>query len=216
MTSANVRILYCHLPHHITQEQYEFLKAGLPQSILSSHTEYRQLKDAFASLLGLVLLQQLLPEFGFEQSYLKNLSYSLLGKPLLPNLYFNYSHSFEMVVCAASADCNVGVDTEKIRDLEWDEYNFCFSEDEKKRFPENQYFKDFFFELWTKKESLIKADGRAMRIEMNTVNIDSDKGSITGEEAVWYFTSLNTFPGYITHLCTALPSVCTVNHFAQL
>lgn len=103
------------------------------------------------------------------------------GKPHLKGFdkfHFNISHSDKWVVCAIS-DKTVGIDVEKIKDLDIKIADRFFSEEE----IEDLYKKeecerlDYFFDLWTLKESYIKADGRGLNISLNSFlfKIKNDK-----------------------------------------
>ena len=96
------------------------------------------------------------------------------GKPYqgtVPGLYFNYSHSGNMVACAI-ADAEVGVDIQKITDgSKVKERIFC-----KQELSENPCFT----EIWAKKESYLKLTGEGLRREMATlyVRIMQENGEV--------------------------------------
>ncbi len=81
------------------------------------------------------------------------------GKPFLknyPRLFFNISHT-DGAVAVAFSDSEVGVDTERIRKVNLGVSERFFTKDEKlfingKTSQKNRRF----FEIWTKKEALIK------------------------------------------------------------
>ena len=80
-----------------------------------------------------------------------------MGKPFGEDVFFSFSHSGDIALCAVS-DKEIGADIEKIRDV---------NPDIAKRFCDSEYnyikssadSKDAFFEIWTKKESFLKAEG---------------------------------------------------------
>jgi len=74
------------------------------------------------------------------------------GKPYLPDwprVHFNVSHSGDLFVCAISADAEVGIDVERIREVP-----------EREAIAE-RYGLDAarFFETWTEREAYLKALG---------------------------------------------------------
>lgn len=85
------------------------------------------------------------------------------GKPYqgtVPGLYFNYSHSGNMVACAI-ADAEVGVDIQKVSEnVKVRERIFC---------PQELEEDCCFTEIWTKKESYLKLTGEGLRREMSTL-----------------------------------------------
>ncbi|MBQ7525760.1 MAG: 4'-phosphopantetheinyl transferase superfamily protein [Abditibacteriota bacterium] len=83
------------------------------------------------------------------------------GKPRAEGVFFNYSHSGDVVMFAL-ADCEVGCDVQKIGDVRLGAAKRAFSEEELAAFtaegdPEKQ--KALFFKLWTMKESVVKMTG---------------------------------------------------------
>lgn len=92
------------------------------------------------------------------------------GKPFVPDapsLYFNMSNSGNICVYAFSADGEVGIDLEQIRELpdldELIQKNFTTKEISFiTQNPENKLKR--FFRFWTFKESYLKAIGEGMRL----------------------------------------------------
>ncbi len=81
------------------------------------------------------------------------------GKPFFENLtdfHFNISHSGELKVLAVS-DCPVGIDIEKLRTPDF-RVAKRFRDDEYAYITEN-CTAEVFFEIWTKKEALLKLKG---------------------------------------------------------
>ncbi len=97
------------------------------------------------------------------------------GKPLLknnPGYHFNLSHSGDWVVCAVN-ERPIGIDVEKIHPIDLDiakrffsctEYNDLMSKNDSMRL-------DFFYDLWTLKESYIKAIGKGLFVSLNSFYI---------------------------------------------
>ncbi len=83
------------------------------------------------------------------------------GKPYAKGLdiHFSLSHSGDFVFLALS-DGPVGIDAEKMRDVNLDIANRMFTEGEKDYvFKEEEKVKERFFEIWTKKEAYVKMLG---------------------------------------------------------
>lgn len=94
------------------------------------------------------------------------------GKPFLSNilynnhhnLYFNVSHSENIVVIAVSLNLDIGVDIEHINfDLDWEEISaITLSKNEQKNLSTLQEKKGQlkeFYKIWTCKEAFLKATG---------------------------------------------------------
>lgn len=128
-------------------------------------------------------------------------SYGPNGKPYLshaPHIFFNLSHSYGGVLCAV-APFEIGCDIEKIRDTRLDVAHRVFSDAEQallNALSNETEKKNLFFELWTKKESFMKATGEGfLALSSNTYPND------------FYFTSLNIWDGYACHLCAKDPAI---------
>lgn len=104
---------------------------------------------------------------------INDIEYRKHGKPYLnhTNFHFNLSHSCHYVVCAY-ADEAIGIDlqrikkdipkhTRKILSSEEIEYLDTLKEDEKII---------AFYQLWSRKESLIKWDGRGLHIPLSSIS----------------------------------------------
>ena len=83
------------------------------------------------------------------------------GKPYAVGLdiHFSLSHSGEYVFLALS-DKPVGIDAEKVRDVNTDIADRMFTNEERQYvFKEEEKIKERFFEIWTKKEAYVKMLG---------------------------------------------------------
>lgn len=120
-------------------------------------------------------------------------SYSEHGKPFIEGnpIFFNISHSHNLVVCALS-DCPVGIDTEMIKDYKEGLAKRVCSESEYNFLLESQQDKTDFFKLWTLKESYVKAIGKGLTFPLSRVNfIHSNNNIITlKEDADFYIVNV--------------------------
>ena len=86
------------------------------------------------------------------------------GKPLSKDKFFNISHSHGLVVICIDK-LPIGIDVELIRKYDDSLKNFVSSEEE------NEYITDEmrFFEVWTNKESLVKAYGTGIKEDIKNI-----------------------------------------------
>ena len=104
------------------------------------------------------------------------------GKPFivgLPYFYYNLSHSGEWVVCATDR-APIGIDVERVRPVNINLARLYFSTAEYRSLigktePERN---QLFFDLWTLKESYVKAKGRGLAIPLDSFTIYSEQGRI--------------------------------------
>ena len=99
-----------------------------------------------------------------KNKYIKDYYIDDSGKPLSRDKYFNISHTHGVVALVIDT-VPVGVDIEQIRKYDEDVKRFISSPEE------SQYIKDdqSFFEVWTNKEALAKADGLGLREDVKKI-----------------------------------------------
>ena len=94
------------------------------------------------------------------------------GKPYGEEVEFNFSHSGQIAVCGIS-NSPLGVDVEKIRDVNFDVAKRNFSKKEYEKLLSSQNPEETFFELWVKKESYAKALGIGLRSKLSDIDTES-------------------------------------------
>ncbi|MCI8416632.1 MAG: 4'-phosphopantetheinyl transferase superfamily protein [Lachnospiraceae bacterium] len=98
------------------------------------------------------------------------------GKPFFPQypeLFFSLSHT-RGGVCCALADAPVGVDVEGWRPRKYQEQILRrFSKEEQRlwAYTPQKERERLFFQLWVLKESYVKADGRGLRIPLDSFSV---------------------------------------------
>jgi 4'-phosphopantetheinyl transferase len=152
-------------------------------------------KDRHRKLVSVLLLRFLIKNF--LNLYTYNVSTNAFGKPYLkshPGFQFNLSHSGNWVVAAIS-DKPLGIDVEQIsvlndfmdiakRFYSEKEYAFLIECEEKIRLS-------LFYDIWTKKESLIKAIGKGLSIPLKSFTVPFvSNGSVDYKGNNWSLCSL--------------------------
>ena len=96
--------------------------------------------------------------FYLKRKYIRDYHLNEYGKPLSDSIKFNVSHSKGLIALAITSNREIGLDIEQIREPKYGLITYACSEEE------SQYAKDgqAFFEVWTSKESLVKASGRGI------------------------------------------------------
>ncbi len=157
-------------------------------------------------VLGKWLTFSLLSMYGITPENMKNIARSQYGKPFLPGapVSFNISHSDSLIVGVATLYGEIGVDVEHIRPVDWKQYEDCFSINEWRTisFTDDPHRK--LLEAWTKKESLVKADGRGLQITLTDVILNEERGIIAGEKKNWHIREI-PIQGYMAHVCAEFP-----------
>lgn len=134
--------------------------------------KYRKAVDQKLSLYSALLIiaggKKVIGEtrFSFE------LSQTETGKPFFvnyPTVYFNISHSGEVVICGFSNQ-TIGVDVEKIGKVYPEVISDSFHEVEQCRYMDSSNKEKTFYEVWTRKEAYVKFDGSGIAQDLTLIN----------------------------------------------
>ncbi|WP_326984036.1 4'-phosphopantetheinyl transferase superfamily protein [Chryseobacterium sp. MYb264] len=171
---------------------------------------FRKPIDSLRSLLGDLIIRLLLcSHYGFQNEKI-SYEYGQYGKPFLsesPHLHFNISHSGNWVI-GVVAEHKVGIDIEKITDMKPELCSLAFTEKENEMLQKlsPQERKKMFFELWTVKESYIKATGKGLSEGLNTLEVMKERDLIRiqkdGKNTTSYFETFEMIGGYMISLCS--------------
>ena len=173
------------------------LPAFLGEKIL----RYRRWEDRQAVLVGKLLLREVLAKRGYAPDCLERLRFDSYGRPHLEeNVDFNISHSGEFVLCAVASGGRVGVDVERVRDLDISQFHKYFSAESWQEITASENRPQSFFDHWTMRESVIKADGRGLSIPLKKLHVEEGAVALDGKN--WFLKKLDLAPGYSCHLAT--------------
>ncbi|MEJ2124646.1 MAG: 4'-phosphopantetheinyl transferase superfamily protein [Alphaproteobacteria bacterium] len=133
--------------------------------------------------------------------------------PALQDLRFNLSHSGDTVIMGVSRGAEIGIDVEDLnRNVPLEIATSYFTADEVQQLkalpPEQQPRR--FLELWTLKESYIKARGKGLSIPLDQFGFDLSAGdrltahfdsSLHPQQTRWRFWQWQPCSGSIAALC---------------
>ena len=145
-----------------------------------------------------------------------------LGSDRLLPIGFNVSHSGDRFVVALALGMEPGVDIERIRarrDLvglaRW-----SFSPAEQEEVVAAPEPMDAFYRVWSRKEAVIKADGRGISIGLDRFDVSAGEpaallharwdGAVPDEAARWSLRSLDAGPGYAAAVAVRRPGATVV------
>lgn len=133
-------------------------------------------KDKCRTLVGKILLLDILKEnMHWEDKILPELYYNEYKKPQIINSlnlgYFNISHSEDIVACAYARNGDIGLDVEKIVDVDVNEFKEVLTLDEYYLLKSGT--NTDFFRLWTTKEAIMKAVGKGFFLDPRDIPLPS-------------------------------------------
>lgn len=199
-------IFYMHVS---VLENPELLEKGMSLVSADRREKVKKLKNPIPARLSLAA--GILQRFALEKKGLENwqneIKYSVYGKPYLEGVdfHFSLSHSGDYAVCVYG-DMPLGADIQRIKErmpmhtkkvLSEEENIFLNSMEEQERIKS-------FYHIWARKESLIKWDGRGLRIPLHTISCVMDNKMIEQlqfEEKSVFIQELD-IPEYAFSICS--------------
>lgn len=158
------------LGKEMTSRQKAMLLPLIPEEKRAQINKFYHWQDAQRTLLGYSMASYLLTsQFGLPKKIRYNFDY--YGKPTIAEkeIFFNISHAGEWIACGLSQK-TIGVDVEKVTpiDLTLAEHFFAQREVTDLFNLPAELRTEYFFKLWTLKESYIKAEGKGISIPLNS------------------------------------------------
>jgi len=181
---------------------FAHLMSELPLNFQRPILKYRRWQDAQASLIGKILLKRLL-NTKYNINSLPTIQYSQHGKPFftdLPLLDFNISHSGEFVVVAMVHDTKVGIDIERIENIDFIDFHEVFTHQERLNLIKSNQKIQLFYSYWVKKEAILKACGKGLTTPLNEVCAIDNLAFAADEK--WLLVELNLAEDYICYVAT--------------
>lgn len=140
-----------------------------------------------------------------KRKYIPDYYIDINGKPMSKKTYFNISHSHGLVVLVLDQH-SIGVDIEKIKEVEQKTIDLISSNEEKK------YIKNIknFYEVWTNKESLVKAKGLGMRKDIKLIPSLPINGKKVYDDELYYSKTID-FNDYILCVTRTIDEPFNIN-----
>lgn len=196
-----IRVLITRLPHRIPDALWQGLLETLPQSIREEVPRYRRWQDRQALVAGRLLLRKCLSRFASSRDWPGLLEAGDFGRPHVPGAVdFNISHSGDITLCAATDQGRIGIDVEALRPVKPTAFRSCMTGDELARLSAEPDPTRAFFQIWTRKEAVLKADGRGLLAPMKEVLIRGDEAEFEGRR--WFLRELDPGPIHVCHLAS--------------
>lgn len=182
-----------------SEKTLHHVQARKTTSVLNAVNKYSFWKDQLRHELGIVLIEHILLNAGVDSQDLHKIKRNSFGKPFLPThpIGFNVSHSGDYVIAVCALANQVGVDIEQNRPIDITAYESIFHAEEW-AYLQSENSANAFFEVWTKKESLLKARGTGFQVDLARINIFDNKA------AQQYFHPV-LIKDHTCHVCSTAP-----------
>jgi 4'-phosphopantetheinyl transferase len=178
------------------QEYLEILPFIFRKDVL----RFKDKTDQKLALMARLMLKKSLDETG-KSLLINEWEKGIFNKPQIENWYsFNISHSGKFSVFVYG-DNKLGVDIEEKCPMDYEELIHIFHSNEKQYVFDSLDTGTRFYEIWTKKEALLKAVGLGLINELSS--LDCSEGQVSYEGKLWFFHALHLAEGYAFSVCSS-------------
>jgi len=202
--------LYAGLVIDVSDNRLATLYGALPADRQAKISRFRSRKERQRALFAEVMLRQVIRHHtGLEEREII-FDANQYGKPFVINqqdFHFNLSHSGDWVVCAVdSAPIGIDIEWKEWLDISLAASFFSTTEfQELMNKPEQQRI-SYFYDLWTLKESYVKALGTGLSLPLNSFSIKVHANGGVGmvnyiEKGCWFFRQYFIGEHYILAVC---------------
>jgi 4'-phosphopantetheinyl transferase len=201
-----IDIIYTHTDPILEGALIASLVEKMPEDTIFKLNQYKKESDFRLHLFGRVILLKQLTELGYPANVLEYLHYTPHGRPYLNGvLDFNISHSGNVVMCAMGDHVRLGIDVEKAELVDIYDYQEIFTIKEWDLIITSLDVTAKFYELWTLKEALVKAEGKGWSAPFKSIIMQNDLLYL--EAKAWHYQKLDFSKGYVAHLVCDIPII---------
>jgi 4'-phosphopantetheinyl transferase len=191
-------IYYTYYDMPLPTARFSQLLQKIPEGMREGIGKFRRWEDAHASLFGKLLLLHALAGQNCEHA-INDIAYTNFGRPYIPDMPdFSISHSGHLVVCAVNPTGRIGIDVELHAPIQVAEFCNQFSAEEWGNIQKASHPEPVFYKYWTKKEAILKADGKGIYLSLSTLNVaENEVAFLDGRE--WHVNTVDSFENYSCH-----------------
>lgn len=186
-------IYYTFFSKPIPEEKCDSILKLLCEADRNKHDRYKRWEDKTAFLIGRLNLIKGCKDLGFEFD-LRSMNVPNFTKPSASGLFFNISHTENIALVAISKDTDIGIDIEKVSEINLNDFKSIFTEIEFNAILKDSKPQEKFYEMWTSKEAIIKGDGRGLSLDLRKLEIKDNRCDIGNE--TWFLFSIEISHGY--------------------
>ena len=195
-----VEILFARFQEHMKQYNWERWLGKIPSRHHRSILKYRRWEDQHLHLFGKLLLQEGATKKGYDFA-LESYQSDIHERPFCYGpIDFNISHAANIAVCAVASEVRLGIDIEKVDEIDLSPFASYMSAEEWRCITSSSHPCRTFLNYWTIKESVMKADGRGMKVPLMHIKVKQKFATLDNRQ--WWLYPVAVHPDYICHLAT--------------
>jgi 4'-phosphopantetheinyl transferase len=171
----------------------------LPEKLRKEALLKWQWIDRQLSIVGKLLLGEVLRKFGLEQLTLNDLKSDTHHRPYFEgNIDFNISHSGNLVICCGTDKGKTGIDAEQVKAIDLEEYTDYFTTNEWSRIRGTIDPSHGFFDFWTRKEAVLKAIGTGFHTPLSSVDVANE--TLIHNNTTYYIQKIDLHDDYCCNI----------------
>jgi 4'-phosphopantetheinyl transferase len=172
------------------EKLFETYLSRFSKNIKIKLNRYRRWEDKQASLTGMLLMCKGFEKFNYGKDVINNIKYNEYKRPFVDSkIDFNISHSGIYVVCAISETHKVGIDIEEMKKINFLDFRYQMLREEWSNIIKSKNKTQGFYDYWTKKEAVIKANGKGLSIPLKSFVIVNSTTIL--EQIPWYTIAID-------------------------
>jgi 4'-phosphopantetheinyl transferase len=152
---------------------------------------------------GKLLVLEVLKHIGANDHSFSDLKYNAHKRPYFDgHVDFNISHSGDRVICCGATHGMAGIDIEQVKTINLDDYADFFTPNEWDYIHGHTDKFEGFFNLWTRKEAVLKAIGTGFHTPLNSVDVVKDV--VQYDSITYYIQPVRIAEGYPCHIASTV------------
>ncbi len=196
-------ILFVENKQPLDDKKWEGLLRQLPPFLHQQVLKFKRWQDRQASLFGKLLLKKGLISINHPPHLLQTIRLDAYKRPEMDgDIDFNISHTEGLVVCAIQKSSRLGIDIERVRPINLPDFKSVFTTAELDLIANNTDPSAAFFDSWTRKEAVMKADGRGFHLDPSTFEVINDQVQLGPD--LWFTKKIPIIVGYCCHLAQSV------------
>ncbi len=183
------------IEHPLSDNLFDRYLKLLPESYMEKNNRFIKWEDKYAHLYGKLLTIIGLSNLGLPNNCLSEIKLNKFNKPYLEGCVdFNISHSGAYVLCAVSANRRIGIDIEKIQNIELKDFEKYLTKHLWDIINHSDKPLHTFYKYWSIIESIIKAEGQGLSLPIKDITFIGNEAHY--KETIWYINELNIDDNY--------------------
>lgn len=199
-----IQIAWVFFDRPLDAATFDFYCAQLPANEQERLRSFRRWEDATASLIGKMLLIKLLAPLNLNLK-LADMQHSEDNRPFFnDSVDFNITHSGNCVACAVAQGVKVGIDVEQVREIRLSDFEQVLSYKEMRLVEQSSAKNQAFYQIWTQKEAIVKADGCGLVVDLNEIDTTVPPVNLNGR--LWHVKQVEVSANYVMSIAFNNPA----------